>query len=167
MSQGPSPTTSSFVLFVSRVAEFRSVPSCLTLPRSSDDCSPHPVVCTTLVARLAGFRSVPSCLRLTRSTPDCLYHPCRRVPSPTTSSFVLFLSRVAEFRSVPSCLTLTHSSDDCTRRPVVQPTLFIQLFARLLSSSSCQHNSLHAFCRIRVCALLPHAFSQSSRLLSS
>ena len=146
----------------SRPAKFRSVPSCLMAAShfsrllSSSSCShnslhascriqvcallPHDsltVLTTALLIQLFAQLSsrilqdpglCPPASRLTYSPHDCSPHPVVRT--------TLF-TRLAEFRSVPSCLT-THSQS-----------------SRLLSSSSCLHNSLHASGRIQVCAFLP------------
>ena len=89
MSQGPKSHDIQFfftTVHSTRLAEFRYVPSCLTLTHSPHDCSPHPVVQPTLITRLAEFKSVPSCPTLARSPHDCFHH---KFP-------ILFSSRVLQ-----------------------------------------------------------------------
>ena len=124
MSQGPKSHDIQFfftTVHSTRLAEFRYVPSCLTLTHSPHDCSPHPVVQPTLITRLAEFKSVPSCPTLARSPHDCFHH---KFP-------ILFSSRILQNSGL--CPPASRSLTTLTTVHLIQ--WFNQLISRVLQNS--------------------------------
>ena len=169
-----------------RLAEFRSVPSCLTthsqssrlLSSSSSSHNSHHVSCRIQVCALLPHDSLT--VRTTALVIQLFAQLSSRVWQ--NSGLCLPASRLTRStldcsyhpcRMVPGPTTSSFVFCDCSYHASCRIQVCTLLshahsqFSQLFTSSSCSANSVHASCGIQVCALLPHAFSQSSRLLSS
>ena len=128
------------------------------LPRSYQSCPHRPVVHTSLFTLLAEFWSVPFCLAVTHNPHVCSHLPVVmfRSRTRTSSSSSRHTSLPAGFRSSSSSSSSTASSSRHTSLHAGFRSSSSSSASSSSSSSGCPHKSLHASCRIRVCALLPH-----------
>ena len=119
--------------------------------RQVDIFSRTPLISHFASSRRAGFRSVPSCL-MTHSQFSRLL----------AASSCLHNSHHASGR-IWVCALLTLDS-----LAVILTAVIIHVAGSQVPRHPVFHDcSRHASCRIQVCALLPHAHSQSSRLFTS